>query len=344
MEARIPTTLTEILECPQVKVLRQFFPIDPHKSEANFTNNEEPVLMAVQVSELSCGAVGLGVCISHKIADGTTVASFLNAWGETVRASGNTTKPHIEAGLLFPATDKKFSSPFSDPSGNENVIITRLLFDGTSLSRLKAEMEGCNPTRVEAVTALIWKSMMEAVAKANSEEQNLLRTFATHVVNIRSRMLPPLPEHCMGNVCQLAATELVELEVSKKVELQDLAVMVRKAIMKFDAEYMSKLVSDDGFNVVMESLNPVMSRSSRGIRWYEFNSWARFPLYQVDFGWGKPTWVCSIEMPKANYIKFMPTRNGEGIEAWVSLNEQDIVEFERNVKLLQYASLSVLSS
>lgn len=66
-------------------------------------------------------------------------------------------------------------------------------------------------------------------------------------------------------------------------------------------------------------------------------SWCRFPMYEADFGWGKPVWFTTSE---SNSIVLMDTRDGGGIEALVNMEEQDMIRFERDVELLQYASLN----
>lgn len=341
-EARVPSNLSEILEDPQPHVLKQFLPFDPYGIGVN--HDHDSVNMVVQVSEFRCGSVGLGVCVSHKVADGTTLASFISAWAATSKGSGIATKPYMEAALLFPAGDIDFSTTSSSVDDNE-IITKRLVFDGTSISRLRDDIKGCNcnPTRVEAVTALIWKSAIEA-ARASSREHTIGATVVSHVVDIRSLMVPPLPKYSIGNIYQLATSPLVELGMNKRVlELDDLALVIRKAIRKIDANYVSKLEGDGGFDMAhmaMESVGEYLCGLCEGVQGYVFSSWARFPLYETDFGWGKPKWVCTIGRPVRNLVFFMPTRCGEGIEALVNLTKQDMLEFECNPQLLQYASLA----
>lgn len=343
IEASVSTRLTTILEYPQVKMLTQLLPIDPHNLEKGCINYEEQVLMAVQASELGCGAVVIGVSILHKIADGIAMASFLNAWAETAKVSNKPIKPYMEASLLFPPKDSIHSHLFAGFVDNKELVTARLVFDGTSLSRLRAEISDYNHTRVESVTALIWKLMMEATL-ARSKGKNIVRSYATHAVNIRNRMVPPLPEHSIGNFVQLAHTPLVELQVDKSVELHDLAMMVKKAKMRLDIDYVNKLASDAGLDMVMEFGKQVKHMKLEGSLFCPFSSWTKLPLYEVDFGWGKPTWVTTVIFPIGNHVILMATRCGKGIEAWMNLDKLDMVEFEQNPKLLQYASISRASS
>lgn len=68
-------------------------------------------------------------------------------------------------------------------------------------------------------------------------------------------------------------------------------------------------------------------------------------LYEADFGWGKPIWAsvadgdANIDL-LGNIVCLMDTRAGRGIEAWVTLPEGEMADFEHDENLLSYASLN----
>ncbi|KAF3437641.1 hypothetical protein FNV43_RR20397 [Rhamnella rubrinervis] len=68
-----------------------------------------------------------------------------------------------------------------------------------------------------------------------------------------------------------------------------------------------------------------------------------FGLYEIDFGRGKPIWV-SLDSGSSlsNFIMLTRTRDGDGVEAWVILSEEDMTVFELDPELLSFASLSNL--
>ncbi|KAF5208118.1 Vinorine synthase-like [Thalictrum thalictroides] len=74
------------------------------------------------------------------------------------------------------------------------------------------------------------------------------------------------------------------------------------------------------------------------VKAYIFTSWCRFPYYETDFGWGNPIWVTSINLILNNTVTLMDTKTGEGIEAWVTLDELDMARFECEQELLAFAS------
>ncbi|KAF9610458.1 hypothetical protein IFM89_022422 [Coptis chinensis] len=65
-------------------------------------------------------------------------------------------------------------------------------------------------------------------------------------------------------------------------------------------------------------------------------SWCRFHFYIADFGWGDHIWVSPVN-PFKNVLVLMDTKNGEGIEAWVTLDAEDMAKFETDPELLAYA-------
>ncbi|CAB4264178.1 unnamed protein product [Prunus armeniaca] len=69
-----------------------------------------------------------------------------------------------------------------------------------------------------------------------------------------------------------------------------------------------------------------------------FSSYCRFPLYDSDFGWGRPTWVGSPALTYKNLVLFMDTKEGGGIEAYVSLEGEVMAKFECDSELLSYVA------
>ncbi|KAL8255920.1 hypothetical protein R6Q59_030987 [Mikania micrantha] len=75
-----------------------------------------------------------------------------------------------------------------------------------------------------------------------------------------------------------------------------------------------------------------------GVEVFTFSSWCGFPLYEIDFGWGKPRWISVTNTPFKNGIMMMDTKEGNGIEVWVNLEEDVMAIFEQDHDLLAYCS------
>ncbi|XP_054816905.1 stemmadenine O-acetyltransferase-like [Prosopis cineraria] len=343
LEAKIPVKLSDFLKRnSKLNGIKLFLPLDPYNPKQE-NDQEHPYIMEVQVTEFSCGSLAIGVCISHYICDGATIASFLQAWSKKAMkqlendAAADDFSPNMEASLLFQAKEVEINTT-SRVMGEKNISTRRFLFSDKSLQELRdkliSEDSYRQPTRVEAVTALIWKSAMEATGGACHH------SLMSHAVNIRSRMVPPLPETTIGNLWQQAFSPLMEVDKSKEIKLKDLAMVVRETIKKIDKDYVTKLQGDAiGLFEVLKSLQEVkVLVMEKGVPCYSFSSWIRFGFYEVEFGFGKPIWVCTVGVPIRNVIILMPSKYEDGIEAWVTLNELHMTHFENNQQLLQFAS------
>ncbi|KAF8035251.1 hypothetical protein BT93_C1315 [Corymbia citriodora subsp. variegata] len=318
LEAKAHFELSEVLLKPDINQLQQFHPFSPCRVALN---NEEPVIVGIQANFFDCGGIGIGICISHKIADGASASAFLTAWSEIalngINCKASRITPFLKASELFPPKDVNFQMPRRFTS-REKLSTKRFRFDGESLARLRARK------RPE------WK------------EKSPPSSAATQTVNIRSRMRPqPLPENALGNLWQTTVAPL--MDAHKGLELQDLAGILRKSMTAIDGEYLSVLQGEKGLAKAYESLVAArkLAESSPGkMELYGFSSWVNFPFYEVDFGLARPAWACTTGYPIENMVFLMGTRCGKRIKAWITLRKHDMIEFEHNDEVLQFVSLS----
>ncbi|KAF7825723.1 vinorine synthase-like [Senna tora] len=368
VEARIPnSTLSDLLATrnnPRFRdqIAQFLLPFDPHAHPNDAVRDGGVVVMGVQVSEFACGSVVVGACISHVVCDGATTASFFGAWSEKARRNiishpddrvddggAGVVSPTMESGSeRFPAriSGMELNAMVSGIMMGErnNVVTRRMVVSGKSVSEVRESVCGDDEkkfTKVEVVTALIWKCAMEAEAEALKSDD--YASLMVHAVNFRRRMVPPLPENAIGNLWQPAVSPLVEIERSKAIEVKDLAQVVRETIRKIDGDYLRKLEGEDselGFNEMLKSLKQMLLlMKEKGIPLYSFSSWIRFEFYKTQFGWRKPTWVYTFGPPLGNVVVLLPTKCGDGgVEAWVTLNHLHMAQFEKNPYLLQFAS------
>ncbi|KAI4356431.1 hypothetical protein L6164_000453, partial [Bauhinia variegata] len=97
----------------------------------------------------------------------------------------------------------------------------------------------------------------------------------------------------------------------------------------------------NGISEILESLKEgKVAMTKEMCPSYIYSSWVGFPCYERDYGWGKPLWVSTVGIPSKWGIDLLPTRSGDGKEAWVNLSEEDMLQFESNPELLQFASLA----
>ena len=89
----------------------------------------------------------------------------------------------------------------------------------------------------------------------------------------------------------------------------------------------------------MNFLKEQTERFTKGeIESFRFTSLCRFPLYEADFGWGKPVWVGSGSLPFKNLVVFMDSGSNGRIEAWINLVEEDMGKFQEDKEFLSFVS------
>ncbi|KAH1121472.1 hypothetical protein J1N35_004632 [Gossypium stocksii] len=129
--------------------------------------------------------------------------------------------------------------------------------------------------------------------------------------------------------------------------LDNLVCHLRKAIRKADGNFVTALQGDCGwlnFSEYRKQIGKEWNGEAGEIDFIGFTSWCNFGLYEIDFGWGKPTLITCTASTKSeavfmNTIVLMDTKMGNGIEAWVFLEEQHMVMLEQKQELLAFGNL-----
>ncbi|KAI5676383.1 hypothetical protein M9H77_07333 [Catharanthus roseus] len=331
IEAQIHANLLQVVDKPNMEELREYLPSEPEKDN---------VLLAVQINFFDCGGIALGVKMSHKVADGTSLVTFMNAWGAmTSSCTRDENISQFSFGTianLFPPRDlSSFNSMKSTGITNENVL-KRLLFSKEKLQKLKHSVSSASgskiqdPTRVEVVSSFIWRHFIEMKKSKIGNEKKIVG--AVHAVNLRPRMNPPLPNHAFGNFWRhIMAIPTIVLSNNKeeKYEYHDLVEILRSSIREINDDYVKKIQSGDEYIPILKKSVEIFLKGE--IELLNFSSWCRFPIYEVDFGWGKPVWACTTAFPFKNLAILMSTRDGQGIEAWINMLEDDASVFECGV-------------
>lgn len=338
IEARIKNIeLSEILEHPKDEVLDLLFTDNLQWNDDSNIN----VLLAVQVSFFDCGGMAVGICMSHKIADTSTMINFINDWAAVARNNKKCDQyvpsPEFISATVFPRCDLPLSPEAMIEKSN--CVTKRFVFDATKIAALKAIVTEKlqNPTRVEAVTAFIHSRAISALRSTSGSSSN--PTTFIQTVNLRARMVPPLPQSSAGSMIWFFTVSTAEDGV---VELHDLVGQMKQRMTKFCDTYVRKFRAKDQWpSIFKECIQESRKPFSKGnLVIYRCSSWCRFPVYEADFGWGKPIWVTIASCAMKNAVFMIDTRDGEGIEAYVNLEKQELDVFERDAELLAFASLN----
>ncbi|CAK9163584.1 unnamed protein product [Ilex paraguariensis] len=301
-------------------------------------------LLTIQVSFFDCGGMAISLCTSHKIADGSSITTFLGDWAAmtmTMTTHQSNVSPYFIGNSILPVLNvPPFIVPEIKLDQQSKCVTRRYVFVDLKIKNLQAmvlagDSKGVvqNPSRVEVVSALLYKCAMAATRLKWAYSR---QPVWIHLVNMRPRMVPPLPTNFVGNFSWYFTISCQK--ESGHIKLHELVCQLRNEITQ-----LTNLKLNDWLIDILESTNDVKTLFD-DLEVFRCSSFCRFPLYQVDFGWGKPIWVCMPAGVVKNTFVLFDTPAGDGIEAMVTLEEQDLAIFERDEEFLAFASLNPIVS
>lgn len=326
--AKTNCNLSEFLEDPNLVELNKFLPYE--------LDDVNELALAVQVTFFSCGGIAVGLVFAHKVADASSIFSFLNTWSALACGSNDITNPRFESAMLFPPEIFPSYCP-SRGTAKDKIVLKRFLFDSTAISALRdkystdnTSIEYPRPTRVEALSAFIFDRFV-AATEAEADTNKVFTLF--HIANLRTRMDPPLSNNYFGNM-SLSTGSVISRKTGDG--FHDIVIPMRNAIRKADIEYV-KSFRENGASLSFMRENAERFKKGEVVS-LAFTSLSRFPIYEINFGWGKPIWAGSARLLYTNLVSFLDTKSGNGIEVWINLDEKDMAKFEVDKELLAYAS------
>ncbi|XP_065876135.1 BAHD acyltransferase At5g47980-like [Euphorbia lathyris] len=331
LEARLECNCAEILNNPDDEILKLLFPDSLYYKDSTLTG---PV--AVQVTYFKCGGMSIGICLSHKTLDMSSMTFFIKEWASLARNSEKEISPEFNIGSLYPPLDLPILTKKQEAPPVVDCVSRRIVFNGLKISNLKEMVANQvpNPTRVEVVTSLLYKSAISANAKATSS-YSLKPNFMNHAMNLRTKISPALSERNIGNLIGMFPVLARE---DTEIELGVLVKEFRKAKTQFSNSCANTISIKDICPLILESMKPLSEYLN--VELYVCTSWCRYPFYESDFGWGKPLWVATILMNWKNFMILVDTKEGDGIEAFISLEEKAMAVFENDEELLSFCCIN----
>ncbi|XP_020232248.1 shikimate O-hydroxycinnamoyltransferase [Cajanus cajan] len=258
-------------------------------------------LLLLQVTYFKCGGVSLGVGMQHHVADGASGLHFINAWSDVARGLDISLPPFIDRTLLGardpprpvfehieykPAPAMKTPLQPSKP-GSDSVTASIFKLTRDQLNTLKGKSREDGNTvsysSYEMLSGHVWRSVCKARALPDDQETKLY--IAT---DGRSRVQPPLPPGYFGNVIFTATPTAVAGDLISKPTWYA-ASRIHDALIRMDNEYLRSALD-------YLELQPDLKALVRGAHTYRcpnlgITSWARLPIHDADFGWGRPIFM-----------------------------------------------------
>eukprot|EP00250_Pteridium_aquilinum_P019844 c24599_g1_i1 orf=1-912(-) len=159
--------------------------------------------LCVQVSRFECGSFALGVAHSHVVCDGTSLWHFMTSWAECARGE-TISLPPVHTRTLLKLENPSSKEAFLQVEGGVDELrkptidkekdeLMHFHFSKEMVSRLK-EKAGGERSSYKAICAHVWKHTSIARNHTYNEKVSFI-----HIVNMRKRVQPPLPDGYFGN-------------------------------------------------------------------------------------------------------------------------------------------------
>lgn len=345
VEARVDNcSLSGFLASPDLKALQQLLPLDAVVQNPYEAASTWPLLL-VKATYFHCGGMAIGVCITHKIADAASISTFLRTWSAEARGEAEVV-PEFAAASFYPPANDTYKLPVDEKASKRSSSITkRFVFGAAKLEELRTKATTSpeslhRPTRVESVTALLWKCFVSA----SSSETCGGRKVLIQLADLRSRLPSLLPESLIGNV-MFSSVVLSTTGQGEEVKIEEATRDLRKKKEEFRTMIQDDEDGSSSMMIGSKLANLMLTNYSRMSyethEPYTVSSWCKLPVYEASFGWGYPVWVVGNVAPAfGNIAMLIDSKDGRGIEAFVTLPEENMSLLEQNPELLAFASLN----
>ncbi|XP_074337772.1 epi-neemfruitin B synthase L1AT-like [Apium graveolens] len=325
VESRVAVSVPTMLNNLKIDQLRELVPFDP---ETVPTRENQQCLLGVQVNYFSCGGIAIGICISHIITDFSVIHNFFRTLAAITRGEKIEANFVRDCTTLFRPQDVSGFNQLEVEKGKKS-IAKRFIFSNSSISALQQKIEidvKKRPSRVVAVSTFVWASVI-----ATSPEKIW---FMTMQMNLRNKMgHSETLQNSIGNL-----THTIVTSAGSETDYRALVTEVLDSIHEVSPEFLKILYDNKNYFTDYMKAVEDFAEYSDGIGFFSTSSWCGFPIYDVDFGWGKPVQLGTTRIP-TNCAFLMDTRDGKGIEVWVSLPEQCMKKLQKNSDFLAHVSM-----
>jgi len=292
-------------------------------------------LFFAQVTHFKCGGVSLGCGVFHTLSDGLSSLHFINTWSDVARGLSVAIPPFIDRTLLRarepptpthdhveyhpPPTMTKKSGSLSKSS----TTMLKLTLEQLNTIKAKAKSEGGpSYSTYETLAAHIWRCACKA--RGLPDDQLTKLYVAT---DGRSRLSPQLPRGYLGNVV-FTATPVAKSGTLTSDSLVNAAKLIHSTLTKMDNDYLRSAID------YLET-QPDLSALIRGPSYFaspnlNINAWSRLPVYDADFGWGRPIFMGPAIILYEGTVYVLPSPNNDrSVSLAVCLDAKEQPLFEK---------------
>ncbi|KAL3686144.1 hypothetical protein R1sor_004166 [Riccia sorocarpa] len=300
--------------------------------------------LVVQVTQFNCGSVAIAVNWHHTVADGSSGVHFLKSWAEIAQGKPLAVVPNHDRLLLSPrkSPDPNLVQGYSTKSTHDlNHIVERFTtsskecevkppviksfhLEQESIKQLREQVNRDSDSRseisegrphpytaAESISAHLWQMMSKARRdpdRDHDQEQGDSDMLTKFFLFVDGRKKLNLPKGYFGNVVCSACAVATEKELLQK-PISHAATLISHACRNITSEYFRSLIDW----VEMQGTAPSKSEHVNSVgRDVASTFWVFFPLYEIEFGFGRPIWAArnSPPRPLIDGIAVMPSPHG----------------------------------
>lgn len=302
------------------------------------------------------GGVILTWCILHMAGDGTSFYTWMKVWAEECRRAAGL---NISDAVQLPEDLWKDRESVMRPSGRnagalENHPEYTLLpftplgappkmaspnhrgqifyFSPESLVALKADASPTNATNPsdhqwistnDALSALLWRTVMAVQSPLETLEGDPMSVFNI-AIDGRQRTDPKLHPATLGCFLEYVAVSLPIRKILSTLNLADLAIEIRKAILGADKQF-----TDDVVTLVeqLEDVDRLVPTAFLDVPGFNcvLSSWINFELYSLEWGPLLGNKIEAVRVPHVGAINglqvVLPVLPDGGMEILVGVEE-----------------------
>ncbi|KAK2637926.1 hypothetical protein Ddye_025721 [Dipteronia dyeriana] len=184
-------------------------------------NDVNNLVLAVQLNFFNYGGIAIGIHMSHKIADGSSIITFMKNWAETACNSNiNYIGQKIMGTTMFSPIDYAFDDSSEYPS-EKNIISKRFVFSNSNISILQVKyiatssMESSKiyQSRFKTLPSFLWSCFTASTEIKKGPKTSYSLASA---MNLRKKIDPPLLDDSFGNVSGIVTTMVSSEDDIKK--------------------------------------------------------------------------------------------------------------------------------